>query len=203
MKKYILIISLICCFPFLKAQDKAPFIYSAELEFQKGTLEYARGMALKLNHQWNQKEHAALQSGIMLSVLNRQGASPRTSGNLKETNLNIRLNFHTGYQWELGKNKRWNTFLEGYVGLSNFIISGQLDQNAQNFDRSFAATTTRGDFGVRLGFGYQLAPPLSMQFGLTASLIEVNHPLRFYTGIFAWGPDSMSLLALSLQYRFQ
>jgi hypothetical protein len=63
-------------------------------------------MALKLNHQWNQKEHAALQSGIMLSVLNRQGASPRTSGNLKETNLNIRLNFHTGYQWELGKKKK-------------------------------------------------------------------------------------------------
>lgn len=203
MQKYILFISIILCLPLLKGQEKAPFIYSAELEFQKATLDQARGIALKLNHQWSQKKHAALQSGVMFSFLNRPGASPTTSGTLAEFNANLRLNFHTGYQWRLGKKKNWNTFLEGYVGLRSYIISGTLNQSRQNFDRSFSEVTTKGDVGMRLGFGYQLAPPLSIQLGVTASLIEVNHPLRFYTGIFAWGPDTMALLALSLQYRFQ
>jgi hypothetical protein len=188
---------------WVQAQDSIPFISSVELAFQKATLEQARGPALKVNHIWKQQKHGAFRSGLMFSYLNRPGASPRTTASVDEVNRNLRLNFMTGYQWDFGKRKLWSTFLEGYIGLRSYQVKGTFNQMNLGISREVSAVTTRGDFGTRLGVGFRATPLLSLQLEATASLIEVNHPLRFYTGILAWGPDSMTLLALSLQYRFK
>lgn len=203
MQKIILSIFLLSALSFAKAQDSIPFISSVELAFQKATLEQARGIGLKANHVWKQHKRGVLQSGLMFSYLNRPGSSPRTSATVDEVNRNLRLNFMTGSEWNFGKRKLWSTFLEGYVGLRSYIVRGNFNQTNLGISREVNSVTTRGDFGMRLGFGFRATPLLSIQAEATASLIEVNHPLRFYTGILAWGPDSMTLLALSLKYRFR
>ncbi|RMG68938.1 MAG: hypothetical protein D6722_11185 [Bacteroidetes bacterium] len=55
--------------------------------------------------------------------------------------------------------------------------------------------------GLRFGLGYQLTERLGLQSALTASFIDANHPLGFYTGILFWSPDVLSVAEISLNWR--
>ena len=204
MKKYtlscLLLILCLCLLNQAQAQEKNPFLNLISAELQKPTLEYARGIGIKADHIWKEQKHSLLMSGLMLSILPRPGASPATSGDLRENNVSFRLQLHTGYEWRLGAKKRWYTFAEGFVGLRSYLITGNLNHQDLGLDRDFSAFTLKGDFGYRLGLGYRIARKWGIQAGLTGSLIELNHPLGPHTGLLAWGPDSMGMLTLGLRY---
>ncbi len=196
------LICFLICFSLAKAQDSKPFFQSLEVEYEKATFDQARGLGLKLNHVWKTQKRSIFQSGLMLSALTRPGASPPTTGVLREFNSSLRLQLHAGYEWRFGANRKWLSFAEGFAGLRSYLITGSLDQPNQGFDRNFSDFTVRGDLGYRLGLGYQVAPQWSLQASITGSILEVNHPLGWYTGLLVWGPDYLALLGVGLRYHF-
>jgi len=186
----------------LSAQEKSPLLNSLEFGYQNAIFDPAQGLTIKANHHWNEKEKSRLQSGIMLSGLLRGNVSPQTTGIQNEAYSAYRLNFHTGWVRYFGKKQKLYGILEGYVGLRGYQAAGSLDQASQGFSREYSDFTVRGDWGLRFGLGYQLTDKLALQSAVTASFIDVNHPLGFYTGILFWGPDVLSLVEVSLNYQF-
>jgi hypothetical protein len=200
----ILIFFLLSSFFFsLQAQENRPLISSFEAELQRAILDPARGLALKANHEWWQKEKSTFQSGVLLSGLLRPDASPYTSGELQEFNGSFRLQLHSGWTWKLGKKGNWQPFAEGFVGLRSYLIRGSLGQPNQNFDRTFSKFTLLGDFGLRLGVGYQIASRLGIQLAFNASLRGLGNPLGIHTGVLAWGPDNLALVGLGVRYQLE
>jgi len=118
-----------------------------------------------------------------------------------ELNVNVSRQVQAGYAWLMSKYRRLKLVSEASMGLRAYISSSELFQPNQNLDRRFSEVTTRLDFGTRLGVGYQITPAWSVQAGGNLSVIDINHPLRFYTGLFAWAPDSMALLFVGVKKR--
>ncbi|MEM7658902.1 MAG: hypothetical protein AAF399_22455 [Bacteroidota bacterium] len=196
-----LLISLLLLGSLATAQNTAPFIHSIEVEYQHAIFDPAGGMAVKANHLWRQEGRVQLQSGVLLSGHLRPGASPLTTGINEEFNATSRLLLHTGYLWNLGKKQRWKPFVEGFIGLRAYFISGTLNQASQGFERSYSQNTFRGDWGLRFGSGFKLTDRLDAQLSLTSSLINIQHPLGFWIGWLFWGPDALSMVGIGLKYR--
>jgi len=185
----------------LSGQSRAGIVHSLEGGWQHAIFDPAQGGMFKVNHHWRESEKARFQSGIMLSGLLRPGVSPATTGTLNELNTAYRLSLHTGWVRHLGQKQKLYGLLEGYLGLRAYYTRGTLDQPSQGFSRSYSDFTTRGDWGLRFGLGYQLTERLGLQSALTASFIDANHPLGFYTGILFWSPDVLSVAEISLNWR--
>ncbi|MEO1448571.1 MAG: hypothetical protein AAFV07_03535 [Bacteroidota bacterium] len=171
------------------------------IELQHGIFDPAKGLGLKADHFWRQGEKATLQSSLALHGSVRPNVSPFTTGEQSEFFGHWRLQAHTGYSRRLGKKANWHGVLELYAGLRGYYVSGTLDQANQDFDRSFQKSTVRGDIGFRMAIGRKLTDRLDLQLSANTSLIEVNNPLGFYTGLYYWGPDALGLVGLGVRYR--
>lgn len=178
-------------------------LYSWEAEYQNATFDPAQGLALRINHAWKKSPARVFQSGLMLNYLVRPGVSPYTTGDLTENYSVSQLQFHTGYEWFAGKRKRFFTFLGGYVGMRGYRVSGRLSQDNQGFEREYVQNTLLGDIGFRFGLGYQVHPRVGVRLSFTSSLIEVAHPLGFWTGLLFWSPDSLALAGLGITWRIK
>ncbi|MEL6135679.1 MAG: hypothetical protein AAFR59_20150 [Bacteroidota bacterium] len=187
---------------FLSSQaQEAPFIRSFELEYQKAVFDPSRGIALRANHAWKEKEKSTLQTGLMLTGLLAPGSSPTTTGTLSEFNSRLRLQAHTGYERQLLGSRKFYGIAEIFVGLRMGLITGSLDQGSQNFNRDFSAATLQWDAGTRLGLGYHLGETWGIQLTLNNSWRQINNPLGLPPGLFFWGPDVLALVGVGVNYR--
>ncbi len=184
------------------AWAQSPLLRNVEVGYATATFDPFRGVSLQANHAWRDDGRRAFQTGISLTGMLRPGSSPATSGTVEETFSTVRLQLHSGWERAWGEKARWYGQLEGFVGLRSYVISGRLDQAAQDFDRRFSAATFRGDLGLRLGLGYRLGDHWGLQLTSTSSLLEVDNPLGPWVGLFFWAPDVLSILGLGAQYRF-
>lgn len=183
-------------------QAQSPFIHSLEVSYVNAIFDPFQGLSVKANHAWSVTEKRVFQSSLSLAGMVRPGSSPATTGTTDETYTGLRLQFNTGWERNFGEKAQWYGILEGFVGLRGYLISGSLDQPSQDFNREYASTTIRGDFGLRTGLGYRLNANVGLQLTLNASLIDAANSLGPWVGILFWGPDVLSLVGVGVNYRF-
>ncbi|MEM0997852.1 MAG: hypothetical protein AAGN35_12250 [Bacteroidota bacterium] len=203
MKKYATLSLLLLLGLLGRAQESGKWISGVEAHFQQATFDAIEGIALKAEHTWYQWEHAAFRSGLQISGLFRRTDPDPTRGEVADLDMVASALIITGIGWQWGASDRWNSYAEGYFGLRNYIITGTNTVANPAFERRFSRVTPRFDAGIRSGIGYRIWRDLSLQTGVTFSLMDVGNPLGLGAGVLYASPDVLTLVEIGLRWRFR
>lgn len=198
MRAIVIIVILFTC--QIAAQtnyNQNKLIHSIELSFQYDLGGGSFGLQLKGNHWWVKNGTFILQSGLSLDLFrgSEKGFLPpnlSTNG----YNFETHLRFYTGVQQYFSKKEKGFYNFELYGGSYHIYTKGNVKHSELNINSDYKSSKILGDFGIRVGYGYQITEKLGTTLIINSSLRQINSDYNPFIRFLSMEPDAKTSIGL-------
>ncbi len=185
-----------------QTEDKnTKFINSVEASFEAGFGGGTKGLQVKVNHYWINNETFILQSGVSLTSFHGSEKAiiiPNTT--TKGYNFDTHLRFYTGVQHYFSKKRKGFYTAEAYGGSYHIYTKGNVTNTTLSIDSDYKSNTILGDFGIRIGYGYQINERLGLTFSITNSWRQIGSDHGALIRFLSMEPDAKTSIGIGVNY---
>lgn len=180
----------------------APFIESADLEYQVGFGAGSDGLWARGDHTWLEHDRFDLRTGLALGAF--AGSEAWEQGGIRTTGtvFDVHLQLHADLQFTPGPRDRVYAGVGLYGGGYWYRSTGEWVDPDLGLTQPFRTTAVLPDWGLRLSLGFQPWDRVGIQLSVGDSLRRLTGEQGLLGGVLTADGDAKFTIGLGVRYRF-